>query len=84
MVSTDLPTAMCNAGATAVSKAAILLKKETTVDMVKADIRTGEEELLDAVLAEQQDEWQVSRRYLAAPVLDVGADDPMLLPSRAA
>ncbi len=51
VVSTDLPTAVCNAGATEVSKAAVLLKKETTVDMVKADIRTREEELLDEVRA---------------------------------
>ena len=44
--------------------------------------------LIGAVLAEQHDEWQVGRRYLAAAVLDLGIEnrmeDPMLLPAGAA
>jgi transposase-like protein len=49
--------------------------------------RAATRRLIGAVLAEQYDEWQVSRRYLASPVLDVGAEermeDPLLLPSGA-
>ena len=50
--------------------------------------RVAARRLIGAVLAEQHDEWQVGRRYLAAPVLDVGTEermeDPMLLPAGAA
>ena len=50
--------------------------------------RAAVQHFVVAVLAEQQDEWQVGRRYLAAPVLDVGTadriEDPMLLPAGAA
>ena len=50
--------------------------------------RAAARRLIGAVLAEQHDEWQVGRRYLAAPVLDVGTEerteDPMLLPAGAA
>lgn len=50
--------------------------------------RSAVRRLVGAVLAEQHDEWQVSRRYLAAPVLNGGMEltreDSMLLPSGAA
>ena len=50
--------------------------------------RAAARRLIGAVLAEQHDEWQVSRRYLAAAAPDMGIEermeDPMLLPAGAA
>ncbi len=39
---------------------------------------------IGAVLAEQHDEWQVGRRFPAAPVLDLGTADRMEDPMRLA